>query len=224
MCTIPAQTKKIILLVSLFAIAFAFVEASVVVYLRLLYYPDGFAFPLKPGLMDTIGVELLREAATIIMLVAVGAVAGKNRWQRFAYFLIAFGVWDIFYYLWLKAVLDWPASILEWDILFLIPWPWIGPVIAPVLVSVAMIAGGALILHRDGENGLFRPRRSAIILSLFGSGIILASFLVDLDAAIRFQPPQPYHYEMLVIGMGCYLAAFLATMCPKRATMAAIPE
>ena len=82
----------------LFAIAFAFVESSVVVYLRAIYYPDGFTFPLRLIEQEHLFVEILREAATIIMLVAVGFLAGRTGWQRFGFFLICFGVWDIFYY------------------------------------------------------------------------------------------------------------------------------
>lgn len=200
-----------IFLVSIFAMAFAFVESSVVVYLRLLYYPEGFAFPLKPALMSQIAVELSREFATIIMLASVGIIAGKSRWQQFSYFMIAFGVWDIFYYIWLKLILNWPASLLDWDILFLIPVPWIGPVVAPVLVSVVMIAGGWLIIARERASGKFSATKPAIILSLVGSVLVIASFLLDPDASLRFQEPKPYRYELLALSMICYVAAFILT-------------
>jgi hypothetical protein len=206
------KNLRTIVLVSLFAAAFAFVESSVVVYLRQLFYPTGFAFPLKPMPSWLVMVELAREFATLVMLLTIGMIAGKSSWQRFSYFMVGFGVWDIFYYIWLKLLLDWPASLADLDILFLIPVPWIGPVLAPVLVSLVMIAGAVLIIRRGGENGQFRPRRSAIILSLLGSGIILSSFLLDTDAAVRFQVPRQYHYEMLVIGMVCYVAAFVVTL------------
>lgn len=206
------RTLRTLILVCLFATAFAFVESSVVMYLRQAYYPQGFSFPLRPSMLGEIVVELVREAATIIMLVAVAILAGKNPWQRSAFFLIAFGVWDIFYYIWLKVILGWPASIFEWDVLFLIPWPWIGPVIAPVLVSLAMIGGGILILRQDRSERPFRPSRVAIALSLLGTVIILASFLLDLDASMRFQAPKPYRYELLALGMVCYAAAFLVSM------------
>ncbi len=206
------RTLRTLILVCLFATAFAFVESSVVMYLRQAYYPQGFSFPLRPSMLGEIVVELVREAATIIMLGAVAILAGKNPWQRFAFFLIAFGVWDIFYYVWLKVILGWPASIFEWDVLFLIPWPWIGPVIAPVLVSLAMIGGGILILRQDRSERPFRPSRAGIALSLLGTVMILASFLLDLDASMRFQAPKPYRYELLALGMVCYAAAFLVSM------------
>lgn len=201
-----------ILLVTLFAFAFALVESSVVVYLRQIFYPGGFAFPLKPGISSHIVIEIAREFATIVMLVSVAMIAGSSKWQRFSYFLIGFGVWDIFYYVWLKLMLDWPASIFDWDILFLIPIPWIGPVLAPVMVSIAMIAGGLLILRKEEQSGVFRSSWKAIVPALIGSAAILWSFLLDFNASLRFQFPSPYHYELLVLGMLCYAAAFAITM------------
>ena len=205
------KSTRTILLVTIFAMAFAFVESSVVVYLRQISYPEGFAFPLKPGITSQIAVEVSREFATIVMLVAVGMIAGTNRWQRFSYFLIGFGVWDIFYYVWLKLILDWPSSLLDWDILFLLPIPWIGPVIAPVLVSLVMIAGGVLILRKEEVAGSFRASKTAAVLVLLGSGVILFSFLLDTDASLRFQYPKDYHYELLFLGMACYAGAFIGT-------------
>ncbi len=204
------KNSRAILIVGLFAISFAFVESSVVVYLRQIVYPEGFAFPLKPGIASQIVVEVTREFATIVMLIAVGMVAGKDRWQRFSYFLIGFGVWDIFFYVWLKLVLDWPASIFDWDILFLIPIPWIGPVIAPVLVSLMMIAGGVLILKKGESEGVFRAPRTAVWLALLSSVAVLVSFMLDVDASLRFQYPRPYHYELLFLGMACYAGAFVS--------------
>ena len=118
--------------------------------------------------------------------------------------------------LWLKLILGWPASIFDWDVLFLIPVPWIGPVVAPVLVSIAMIAGGLLIVRQEEQSGLFRASKRAICLSLIGSAAVLCSFLLDVDASLRFQYPSPYHYELLVLGLVCYGGAF--TLTARRST------
>ncbi|MEX0736796.1 MAG: hypothetical protein WD182_05090 [Bacteroidota bacterium] len=203
--------------VILFAIAFAFVESSVVVYLRALYYPEGFQFPLKLLGNHHLAVELAREGATLVMLAAVGMIAGVTRWERFAYFLIAFGVWDIFYYIWLKVAIGWPASILDWDILFLIPVPWIGPVIAPVLVSVLMIVAGFLILHRDHHHGAFRVPLKVWIIALAGTALILLSFTIDTAATLRQHPPEPYHYELFAAGIALYLVAMVMAFRQRRA-------
>ena len=202
--------------VILFAIAFAFVESSVVVYLRALYYPEGFQFPLKVLGNHHLAVELAREAATIVMLAAVGIVAGVTRWERFAYFLIAFGVWDIFYYVWLKVAINWPVSVFDWDILFLLPVPWIGPVIGPVLVSVLMIIAGALILHRDQDQWIFRIPLKVWILAVAGTAVILLSFMLDTAATLELQPPKPYRYELFAAGIAFYLAAMILAFRRRR--------
>src|SRR5262249_11432284 len=110
----------------LYAVAMAYVEAAVVVYLRGIYYPQGFSFPIVIIPDSMAAIEVGREAATLIMLAGVSALAGADRWERFLFFSVAFGCWDIGYYLWLRLFIGWPLSLLTWDILFLIPVPWIG--------------------------------------------------------------------------------------------------
>lgn len=126
-------------IVLFFAIAMGFLEAIVVVYVRELYYPEGFRFPLKLIPPRIFSIELVRELTTLIMLAGIGLLAGKTKSGKFAWFLVNFGIWDITYYLALKIFLDWPESLHTWDILFLIPVTWIGPVLAPVICSVTMI-------------------------------------------------------------------------------------
>ncbi len=205
------RTIRRLIWVSVFAVAFAFVEASVVVYLRAIYYPAGFSFPLRTlsGLHGA--TELVREAATIVMLISVAAIAGRSAWQRVGYVSLAFGVWDIFFYVWLRAVLGWPARLTDWDILFLIPVPWIGPVIAPVLVSVLMVVSGALLVGRTSAEQKFRPGFVAWILALAGVAVLLASFMTDTEATLHGSMPRPYSYEMLSAGLLlCIAAAVLA--------------
>jgi len=133
--------------VTVFSIAMAYVESAVVVYLRMIYYPNGFAFPLTSIRPDMAATEFFREAATMVMLASIGILAGKNSAQRFAWFLFSFGVWDIFYYVFLKLLLNWPESLLTWDILFLIPIPWVGPVVTPVIVALTMITLALLLMY-----------------------------------------------------------------------------
>jgi hypothetical protein len=131
--------RKTILTLTIFSIAMGFMESAIVIYLRELFYPEGFRFPLTPISPSLSVVELLREAATIIMLACMGVIAGKSTAQRFSFFLYCFAVWDIFYYVFLKLFLGWPESLLTFDILFLIPVLWVGPVLAPCILSVTMI-------------------------------------------------------------------------------------
>ena len=153
----PVGYRNKIIMLFLFGIAMGYFEAALVVYLRELYYPGGFAFPLIIIPERIIIIELVREFSTLVMLAAVAAVAGKKSWERFGYFIIIFGVWDIFYYIWLKVTLDWPSSLFDFDILFLIPLPWIAPVIAPMLISVLMITCGLKIVRLSARELTFKP-------------------------------------------------------------------
>lgn len=205
----PVQEIKGVLGVTAFAVAFAFVESSVVVYLRGIYYPDGFSFPLKLIAPEHLLVELLREFATIVMLVMVGLLAGSTRWQRMAWFMVAFGVWDIFYYVWLKLLLDWPSTLLEWDVLFLIPVPWIGPVIAPVVISVLMVISGFLIIRREAQGISFHPPKSSWLLSLAGTATILFTFVSDTGATFGGELPKTYPFWLFSLGILMYGIAMI---------------
>ncbi len=195
--------------VAVFSLAFAFVESSVVIYLRALYYPDGFVFPLKVMPAGYLRVEIAREAATIIMLGATGIIAGWKPWQRFGYFLFAFGVWDIAFYAWLLVTIGWPSSLLDWDILFLIPLPWIGPVIAPVAVAALMVTIGALLVLRSAGEKYFRPRALSWAAGAAGTLCLLYSFMADTGAGMMGAYPAPYHYGLLGAGLAAYIAAYL---------------
>lgn len=170
---------KTLFWLTFFSIAMGFMETAVVVDLRELYYPNGFDFPLMPIAPRIAVTEFLREAATIIMLAGIGILAGKNKMQRFAFFIYAFAIWDIFYYVFLKVLLDWPASVFTWDILFLIPVPWVGPVLAPCIVSLTMIALTAAIIYLQ-ENGYKVTLQSKeFSLQILGCLIIIGSFIWD---------------------------------------------
>lgn len=171
-------------LIGLFAVAMGALEAIVVVYLRQLYYPVGFDFPLTMLTSRMVSVEWLREAATIAMLITIGMIAGRNSLQRFAWFLYCFAIWDIFYYIWLKLLLNWPASLLTWDILFLIPVPWVGPVLAPVVCSLTMILLAAVIIYLQRKNDSFRIQVVEWAIMIFGVIIILISFMWDYASII----------------------------------------
>jgi hypothetical protein len=205
-----------LLWVCLFGIAFAFVEASIVVYLRALYYPEGLSFPVKMISQRHLVVELVREFATIIMLVAVGMIAGINRWKRFGYFVIAFGIWDVFYYVWLKVALNWPRTLTDWDVLFLIPLPWIAPVIAPVLLALLMTTCGVVMVVRLEKALPFHPRLLSWLLGSAGTAAALYSFLYDSAAILGGEPPSPYPYALLILSLVLYLAGFV-TACYARA-------
>ncbi len=156
-----------------------FMESAVVVYLREIYYPDGFDFPLKP-IGQNIGItEILREAATLIMLIASGIIAGRTKTEKFGFFIYCFAIWDIFYYVFLKLLLGWPESLLTWDILFLIPVIWVGPVIGPVINLLTMILLAVLISYFTNLNPATRIKPMEWILFITGSVVIIISYIED---------------------------------------------
>jgi len=175
--------NKIIFLM-LFSIAMGFLEASVVVYLRQLYYPEGFSFPVKIMALDALSIEYLREFSSIVMLFSLAIIAGRNFYERFSYFLLCFGIWDIFYYVWLKVLLNWPQSLLTWDILFLIPVTWAGPVLAPVICALTMIVIGSSILSFQQQGYRVRMTILEWILLFLGALIILITFLWEYSTII----------------------------------------
>ncbi len=171
---------KTLFWVTIFAITMGIFEGAVVVYLRALYYPEGFNFPLIP-LDNYIAItELIRELASLFMLLSVGIIAGKNFSQRFAWFIYSFAVWDIIYYIFLWLILAWPESLLTWDILFLLPITWTGPVLAPVLISVLMILLALIIYHFNlKSNFKLKILRKEWMILILGSFIVFISFIWD---------------------------------------------
>ena len=164
---------------SIFGIAFGFLEAIVVVYLREIYYPNGFSFPLTLLDPQMLKVEIVREFCTIIMLASVGWMLGKTSGEKFSFFIFVFGVWDIFYYVALKIFLDWPETILEWDVLFLIPITWIGPVLAPVICSIGMILIALIYVYLHEKNQQIKFTPIQIVLISLGVLIIIYTFIYD---------------------------------------------
>lgn len=206
------ERRRLALLV--YAVAMGYVEAAVVVYLRAIYYPEGFSFPLTPPMDPAlVGVEVVREAATLVMIFAVAWIAARSAWQLLTGFALVFGVWDIAYYIGLKALLDWPASLTETDVLFLIPSCWVGPVLAPMLVSLSMVVFAWLLWPM--ATSAIRPRGWEWTLMIVAGLALLATFVVPPAAAgvTRFgdraaAPLPDYPWWGWALGEG--LAVFVA--------------
>jgi hypothetical protein len=205
----------------LFAVTMAWVESAVVVYLRALYYPEGFAFPLVIILDRMAAIEIGREAATLFMILAVAALAGSGGWERFACFCLTFGVWDILYYLWLFVFIGWPDSLLTMDVLFLIPVPWIGPVLAPLIVSLGLIAAAGVILRLRARDARFDLAARAWPPAIAGGLLVLLSFMIDSRVVLRGGMPPPFRWWLFGTGVGLGLAALL--FGARRAARAAPP-
>ena len=156
-----SKILRYILAVSIFAVAFAFTETTTVVYLRKLFGFDVGYLPPRPKILLNLGfiaflspetlvlpdrfitqVELLREASTIIILITVALLSAKKLKESLGTFLIAFSIWDIFYYIFLRSLTGWPTSLWDVDVFFLIPLPWVGPVLTPIVISGALFLFG----------------------------------------------------------------------------------
>jgi hypothetical protein len=169
--------------ITIFAIAMGFLESAVVIYLREIYFPGGFSFPLKL-IGGTIALaEILREAATMIMLLMVAFITSKRGIERFAWFIYDFAVWDIFYYVFLYLLIGWPQSLFTWDILFLIPLLWTGPVLAPVINSITMILMAIIILDSSTRTELFRIKFIEWFFIIAGSFLTIVAYT---DNYIRY--------------------------------------
>ena len=173
------------MLVVTFAAGMAWVEAACVYYLRVMvdrvqpYQPD--PLPMRGNLGE---VELVREAATLLMLAMTGMLAGRTWRARLAYAAIAFGSWDILYYVFLRIMSGWPVSPFDWDILFLLPLPWWGPVLAPVSIASLMILWGTLVTQWHDSTKATGFTRASWGLSVAGSLLALGVFMADAMRAL----------------------------------------
>lgn len=171
---------RTLLWISFFGIAMGYFESAAVIYLRNILYQTGTdLFPLVPISKHLAVTELIREAATMIMLLGVGIIAGRTNSERFAWFIYTFAVWDIFYYVFLKLLTGWPASLFTWDILFLLPVTWTGPVISPVIVSISMIFLALSILYFTNRNAETKISPGVWTFLSVGAMIVFLSFIWD---------------------------------------------
>jgi hypothetical protein len=175
-----SETGKRVLWVSAYAVAMAYLEAAVVVYLRALLHIE----LTHVSLGHYFNIEVGREAATIAMLIAVGWVVGRKLQDRLAYVAFAFGLWDIWYYIWLAVFIGWPETLFDWDILFLIPLRWWGPVLSPVLIALLLCIVGtfAIVRTERGEKVVFTSAR--LVASAFGGLLVLYVFMADAIGAL----------------------------------------
>jgi hypothetical protein len=221
----------------LFGVSFGYVEAAVVVYIRMIVdpirhklHPDAPSSALFPVLRldeieaelpDTrraLRMELARELATMLMLASAGLAVGRNPRQVFAAFLVAFGVWDIAFYASLRVLIDWPETLLTWDLLFLLPVPWTGPVIAPMIVAASMIATGATVLARELAVRPFRMSWADWALVAAGGAVVVVAFCWDYRNIVAGGLPRPFHWSLFAAGEAIGLAGFLRAVVRDRAS------
>jgi hypothetical protein len=192
------------LTIAAFAVAMAYIESACVVYLeRALSITPDTLFPLRSpeAVGDLAAVEVGREVATLVLLGAAGWLAGRNWQTRLAWAAVAFGIWDIAYYFWLWVFLGWPASPVVWDLLFLIPVPWAGPVWAPLAVSLALIGFGLAGARAPQRGAPPPPTGPEAALALTGGVLVVLSFTLDAASLMDGGLPGWYPWPLLVAGL-----------------------
>lgn len=204
-----------------FATAMAWVESACVFYIRALVERIE-PYQVNPLPMNAaLGrAELWREAATLVMIAAVGVLAGRTWRQRAGYAALAFGAWDVCYYVFLRVMTGWPTSVLDWDILFLLPLPWWGPVLAPVSIALLMIVWGTLATQFN--DGTSEPRWTRV---LGGAGIILALAVFMADALRALPEGREAVQQVLPVAFSWpwFLAAWLLMASPVLHRLVRLP-
>lgn len=217
---IPSEPLKATLkrfyIVVIFGIAFAYIEAAVVVYLRTIFYPAGFTFPLTnfgtgPLWRQLLLIEIGREVASMVLITTAAWLFGKNRQQRVSFFLAIFAAWDIFYYIWLKTLVNWPASITDWDILYLIPVAWASPVLAPVLISLTLLIFAIIILYCSSRDRAIKVTLTGWLgFSLAGLAVVVSFCIAGLHIT---EPDFQSHFYWPLFALGHISAIALFIRC-----------
>jgi hypothetical protein len=208
--TAPQQVWRRLAWLAVYAIAMGLLEAICVIYLRRLF-PVETNFPIPP--LEKMNVEIPREACTIVMLAAVAWLSGINLRSRLACFFFAFGIWDIFYYVGLQWWTGWPGGLLTWDCLFLIPKPWYGPVLAPVLISLYFLVGCCWLHVREISGRPVKLSLVLIVSQLMAFAVWYGSFVKDAERiTANGYKGVSYSWELFAVGAiiavaGLWLAA-----------------
>jgi hypothetical protein len=222
---------KTLIWLTVFAVSMGYFEAAVVVYIREILYPEGFDFPLQPIVKHLATTEVFREVFSLLMLLSVAFITGKNNMERFASFMLSFAVWDIFYYVFLKLLLNWPESLFTMDVLFLIPIVWIGPVICPIILSALMIILALMIIKYPSGSKHASLKWHEWCLLITGSLTVIVSFMLDFflfvvrqhavihiwsvpmhdlfDLSLLYYP-EKFHWAVFWVGVGLIAAGIVS--------------
>jgi len=205
-----------------FAVAMGLLEAICVIYLRRL-------LPMDSGLTvlpsSHRGIEVIREACTIVMLCSVAWLSGINGRSRIACFFYTFGIWDILYYVGLWWLAGWPESLLTWDCLFLIPKPWYGPVLAPVIISLYFIAGCLWLHAREIRGEPMRLSATVVAAQIVAASLWYWSFVKDTEWIARHKyEGVSYSWPLLIAGVVIgIMGLWFACRAPRRPLTEASP-
>lgn len=197
-----------------FGIAFGYIEASVVIYLRKVFGLEaGDLFPVAAALAEPdsvlLSIEVRREAATFLIMLVPALFAGRRTVHRILSFILIFGVWDLSYYGFLQVNLGWPTSLFTYDILFLFPTLWVSPVLCPLLISSTMVLYASLLLLLANRRGLRMPSLLHWGFLLVGGGLMLFAFTGDAEYYLRGGLPPQFDWTTFFAGYGVGAAVAL---------------
>ncbi|HUI30406.1 MAG TPA: hypothetical protein VLX91_09320 [Candidatus Acidoferrales bacterium] len=221
------STLKKLAAVTIYAVAMGYLESAVVIYLRECAFGNSVqVFPIQFLEPQISGIEFVREASTIVMLLAVGYLAGRNRFQQCMFFVYAFAIWDIFYYIFLKLFTGWPGTIMDYDVLFLIPVAWISPVICPVLISLLLTLTSAVLIFFGAKSENLTIAGVNLVIFLLGAAAEIYSFTEQIFRILlkhgtrgleNFRPAS-FDWPIFLIGflLLCVSATFTIRDCYRR--------
>lgn len=212
-----------IIWVSVFSIAMAYLEAAVVVYLRRVYGITNLILQVPLFDKEIAAIEVGRELTTLVMLLCIGWIAGETFQSRVGFTFITFGLWDIFYYIWLRVFIGWPQSIIEPDLLFLIPLPWWGPVLSPVLIALLMVTGGIIAVIKTEKKQTLHIDTWFWVCLITGVLILLYNFMADALIALPADAstlsglkPSQFNWPVYFLGFGLGVIAFWRMMVGRK--------
>jgi hypothetical protein len=236
-----AEVRRAVVILVLFGVVFGYVEAAAVVFLRSVYepihlrlYPDRARddlFPLLtleqwakegPPHMGPV-MEVGRELGTLVVVALVAAALAREVRLWFAGFALAFGVWDVCYYPWLALMTGWPRSLADWDLLFAVPVPWVGPVWSALAVAATMIATGLVFFWCEAVGRPMRPRAIHWATVLLGAVVVLVAFWWDWRAMLAGGYPEWFNWPLLVVGLGLGSVGFVHCILTRQPSSMASP-
>ena len=210
----PGSFSATALVVIAFAVAMGYLEAAVVIYLREALGLTSFSPPVIDQVEFDVfaGIEMARELATVVMIAAVGWLAGRSWIERLAWAAVIFGTWDIVYYLGLWLAIGWPPALDTWDLLFLVPTAWVGPVWAPMVVSAALVGFGLAVarLIRTGRH--LAVNAPGLVAVLTGAAVVVLSFLVDAERVLAGDASSWSGWPLFWLGMSAAVVAVVAIL------------
>jgi hypothetical protein len=212
--------------VALYAVAMGYIEAACVTYLRKAYGIHDLIRDVPMRSDKFTGIEIGREVMTMLMLLTVGWIVGRKLQDRLGAFVFAFGLWDIAYYGWLALFNGWPRSPFDWDILFLIPMPWWGPVLAPALIASMMCVGGAAAVLGADRGVSWRLTWTNAAIAGAGIAVVLYTFMADAlgalpdgRSAVEHVRPSDFEWPLFVAGFIVMSWAGLRVTWPGRSRL-----